>query len=152
MSENQTVCEKCASLSWAQITSEGGQIYHNNWMKLEISAKHGCRLCAFFQSARADAKSCPKLYSGTHGPIVLRVHTAYSALFMHVAGDAGMASYYLFLKSGVHPLDSLDHLQSNEKQIYQTISQKVTCRTGSYSQIVRRRQPLPGLKHGSMNV
>lgn len=104
MSERSAVCAKCSSLSWAQMVSEEGQVYHGCWRELEISAELGCRLCTFFQSVRADAIHCPRLYSGTHGPIIMRVRTAYSSLFMHVAGDAGMASYYLFLKSGVHAL------------------------------------------------
>jgi hypothetical protein len=101
MSDHETFCSTCASLSFTQMLTWEGQVYHENWRALEASATRGCRLCDYFRTEKDNVDNCPNLYSGTHGPLVLRI--AYTdSLQLFVRSDGFQAKYSLALVRGTY--------------------------------------------------
>jgi hypothetical protein len=147
MADANFLCGVCASLSWSLLESDEGQLYQNCWNDVEANAKLGCRLCAFFDTEKEG--DCPKMYSGSQGPIIIRIRGQYSSVFMHVHGDSGMAAYYLFLKAGVLPL-CLPHCAriTDAFKMYRASYRKAVYSIKTGNQIAYHRLQLPDSMRG----
>jgi hypothetical protein len=101
MRDHETFCGVCASLSFKDMSTAAGQVYHDNWTTLEESAAQGCRLCSFFLTDRDPDEGLenPKLSSGGTGPIVLKI--GWSSLYISTQGETTENSYKLILPEGM---------------------------------------------------
>jgi hypothetical protein len=119
-----------------------GQVYHKDWRALEASATRGCRLCDYFRTEKNNVENCLNLYSGTHGPLILRI--AYTdSLHLFVHSDESQAKYSLALVRGMYVPD-IGKSRSHAKTPFKTFLPaylKARSLFENESKIVVLRQP-----------